>query len=163
MKKYHQQAASLDDSDQNFDIKIGGNINFHQIGNSCLQYEMAIEKGVTNEAHRVLVGGDVFRLVINAFAYCFKEAGLSTTGGSDIEHNKVVGQIQTIMRALTSEDGDFISHLGKINETQAEIQKISLKLLLTINHDVAANKTKIKGQLPLEHIFGFCRTLKKGK
>ena len=29
------------------------------------------------------------------------------------------------------------------------------------NHTVVANKSKIKGQLPLEHIFGFCKTLKK--
>ena len=35
------------------------------------------------------------------------------------------------------------------------------KKILITNHDVAANKGKIKGRLALEHIFGFCRTFKK--
>ena len=33
--------------------------------------------------------------------------------------------------------------------------------MLNNNHDIAANKGKIKGQLPLEHIFGFRKTFKK--
>ena len=32
--------------------------------------------------------------------------------------------------------------------------------MLTNNHDLA-NRGKIKGQLPLEHIFGFCKSFKK--
>ena len=37
----------------------------------------------------------------------------------------------------------------------------SLKEILIDNHTVQANKGKIVGQLPLEHIFGFCKTFKK--
>ena len=92
----------------------------------------------------------------NAFAYCFEEARLTTTGGSDIEHNKYVGQVSTIMRALTSWDGDLKSHFDKINVSQAEMETSSLKQIIINNHDVAANKRKIKGHLPLEHIFDFC-------
>ena len=36
--------------------------------------------------------------------------------------------------------------------------------MLINNHDFVGqedNKGKIKGQLPLEHIFGFCKTFKK--
>ena len=40
---------------------------------------MTIEKDVAIVANRVLVDGDVIRLVNIVFAYCFKEAGLSTT------------------------------------------------------------------------------------
>ena len=64
------------------------------------------------------------------------------------------------MRALTSKDGD-LSHFVKIDESKNQIKSTSLKHLLINNHDVAANKGNIKGQFPLEHIFGFCRTFKK--
>ena len=88
LKIYHQQAANLNDSDQNNDFIFGENNNYHQIGKVYLQYELAIEKDVAVAANRVLVNGDAIRLVINAFAYCFNEAHLSTTGSIDIERNK---------------------------------------------------------------------------
>ena len=75
-------------SNQNIDFIFGENNNYHQIGNSYLQYEITIEKDVAVADNRVVVNGDAIRLKSNAFAYCFKEARLSTTGGSDIEHNK---------------------------------------------------------------------------
>ena len=55
----------------------------------------------------------------------------------------------------------FLSHFDKIDESQAQIEKLSLKHLLINNHDIAANKNKIKIQLPLENKFGFCETFKK--
>ena len=82
-------------------------------------------------------------------------------GGYDIEHNKYCGQISTIIRALASKDGDFLSHFDKIDESEVENEHTSLHHHLINNHDVDANKGKIKGQLPLEHIFGFCRVFKK--
>ena len=42
-------------------------------------------------ADRVLEDVDVIKLLNNAFAFCFKEARLSTTGGSDIKHKNYVG------------------------------------------------------------------------
>ena len=65
------------------------------------------------------------------------------------------------MRAPTSKDGDLLSHFDKIDESEAEIENISLHHHLINNHDLAANKGKIKGVLPLEQNFGFCRTFKK--
>ena len=94
----HQQAANIIDSDQNFELIFGEINNYHQIGNAYLQYEISIEKDVANAADRVLVDGDVITLVNNAFVYCFKESRLATTGGSDTEHNKYLGQVSTIMR-----------------------------------------------------------------
>ena len=84
------------------------------------------------------------------------------TGSTDIEHNGFVSQISTTMRASTStcKDGDFLSHFDKVYEAQAQIQVISPKHLLIKNH-VAANRSKMKGQLPLDQIFGFCRTYKE--
>ena len=112
-------------------------------------------------ANRVLVNGDANRLVNNQFGFCFKEAILSTTGGSNIEHNKYVGQVSSIMRALTSTDGDLLSQFDKIDETEAEIENTSLHHHLINNHDLAANKGKIKGVLPLKNFFGFCKAFKK--
>ena len=122
---------------------------------------MTIEKDGAKAAVRILVNGVVIRLVTNAFAFCFKEARLSTTWGADIEHDKYLGQPSIVMRTSTSTDGSLLSHFDKIDESQAEINNISLKHHLVNNRDIAANKGKIKSHLPLERIFGFFRTYKK--
>ena len=41
-KVYHQQAANLIDSDQNFDFTFGENNKYHQIGNAYVQYEFTL-------------------------------------------------------------------------------------------------------------------------
>ena len=161
MKIYYQQAANLNDSDQNIEFTFGENYNYHQIGNAYLQYEMTIEKDVAIAADGVFVDGNVISLVNNAFAYCFKEARLSKTGSGDIEHNKYVGQISTIMRALTSKDGDLMSDFYKIGELHAQTKNTSLKHLLVNDHDRAANKRKIEGHAPLQRFFfDFAKRLK---
>ena len=98
----------------------------------------------------------------NAYAYCFKEGLIATTGGLDIEHIKFLGQVSTIMRALTSKHGDLLSHFDQINagDTNASINNTSLKELFIDNDTVAVNRGKTKGQLPLQHVFGFCQTFK---
>ena len=106
------------------------------------------------------------RLTNNAFAYCFKEARLSISSGSNLEHNKHVGPVSTIMRVLTSKDGDLLSQFDNINEGNgdADFNSTSLKKMLIDNHDKVGqevNKVKIKGQLVLENIFSFCKTFKK--
>ena len=79
----------------------------------------------------------------------------------EIENIKFLGQVSTIMRALTSKDGDLLSHFDKIDETQAESNNTSLKHMLINNHTEAVNQGKFKGQLLLEDSFGFCKTFKK--
>ena len=93
----------------------------------------------------------------NAFVFCFKEARLWKTAGSDQEHNTFVGKLSTIMRSLTSKNGDLFSQLDNINEdvNEDDNKSTSLKNKLNNNH-AAANNGRIKGQLPLEQIFGFC-------
>ena len=54
----------------------------------------------------------------------FSKNRLSTTAGSDLEHNKFVGQVSTLMRCLTSKDGDLLSQFDNVNagELAAEIE-----------------------------------------
>ena len=65
------------------------------------------------------------------------------------------------MRALTNKDGDLLSQFDKIDEAEAENENKSLKHLLINTHDIAANKGKIKGQLQLQYLSGFCKAFKK--
>ena len=60
-----------------------------------------------------------------------------------------------------SKDEDLLSHFDNIDESQDEINNTSLKHYLVNNHYVAANKGKIREHLPLEHIIGFWKHLKK--
>ena len=100
-------------------------------------------------------------MVNNAFAYIFQEGRISTSAGTEIEHNKNLGNVSTIMRILTQKDGDLSSYFDKINESEGEIGNSTLKKMLINNHTHNVNKGKIRANLPLEHIFGFCRTFKK--
>ena len=66
------------------------------------------------------------------------------------------------MKTLTSKDSGlsfYLDELGK-NALGEDGNKI-LKQLLLISHEDSANNSKMKGQLALEQIFGFCRTLEK--
>ena len=55
----------------------------------------------------------------------------------------------------------MLSHFDKNDGSEGEIENTSLHHHLNKNHDIAGNEVKIESQLPLEHIFGFCRTFKE--
>ena len=152
----------MNDPDQNFDFIFGKNNNYHQVGNSYRGFDITVREANGNNFNFTNdpATNEVIRMVNNAFAYCFKEGTLSTTGGMEIERVKVLGQISTFMRVLTSKDGDLLSHFDNIDETQNGSNNTSLKQMLIDNH-TEANREKIKGQLPLEHIIGMCKTCKK--
>ena len=82
-KIYHRQGDQINQSDQNIDIIFGENNNYHQIGNAYLEFNITIRKNDDTNFHY----DDAVRSVNNGFAFCFKEARLSTTIGSDIETN----------------------------------------------------------------------------
>ena len=84
---------------------------------------------------------------------------MSTTGGSDHELNKYVGEFSTINRLLTSKDSDLSSCFDKSGESALNDNNFSKRIL--INNHTDANKGKNKGKLELEHIFEFCKTFKK--
>ena len=148
MNLYHQDAANLNETDQTIEFSTGAK-NKYQFGKAYLQNESTIEKHLAVAASRVLVDGDADRVVNTAFAYCFKEAWLSTTGSSDKKHVKNVGQISTILRVLTTKDGSLLSDFDKVDESETEVENISLHRHFINNHDLPANKGKIRGQLPL--------------
>ena len=93
------------------------------------------------------------RLIFNPCAYCFEEVSLATTGGMENEHVKFLRQTSTVMTSITSKDGD----LFKDGDANASIKNTSLKERLIDKHKVAANKGKVRCQLPFEHIFGFSK------
>ena len=95
-KIYHRQRGQLNQSDRNFEFIFGENKNYHHIGNAYLEFNITVRKNDTTNFHN----DDPIRLVNKAFAYCFKEARLTTSIGGVIEIYKFFGQIFTIMRAI---------------------------------------------------------------
>ena len=165
-KVYHQQGAQLNQSDQIIDFIFGEYNNYHQRGNGYLEFNITVRKNDTFNFHRE----DPILLVNNDFSFCFKEARLRTTIGSDIEHNKFCGQLSTNMKMILNKDEDLLSHFGnnnekdislleKLNDTPPQIRSTLHQKMLLDNH-TDANKGKIKGYLYLEDIFGFCKTFK---
>ena len=157
----------MNQSDQNIEFIFGENNNYHQIGNAYLEFNLTVRKNDTTNFHN----DDPVRLVNNGFAYCFKEARLSTSLGSDIEINNFCGQVSTIMRVISNKNGDIVSQFDNINENDipvlnriadlpTQIQSTPHQKMLINNH-IDANKGKIKRYLYLEDIFGFCKTFKK--
>ena len=166
-KIYHRQGDQLNQSDQNIEFIFGENNNYHQIGNAYLEFNITVRKSDTTNFHNE----DPVRLVNNGFAFCFKEARLSTSLGSDIEINKFCGQVSTIMRAISNKDGDLLSQfdniiendipvLNRIADLPIQIRDTPHQKMLINNH-IDANRGKIKRYLYLEDIFGFCKTFKK--
>ena len=76
-KFYHRQGDQLNQSDENIEFIFGENNNYHQIGNACLEFKITVRKNDTTTFHN----DDPIRLVNNAFAFCFKEARLTTSIG----------------------------------------------------------------------------------
>ena len=166
-KIYHRQGDQLNQSDQNIEFIFGENNNYHQIGNAYLQFDITIRKDDNTNFHN----DDPVRLVNNGFAFCFKEARLSTSLGTDIEHNKFCPQVSTIMRVKANKDGDLLSQFDNINENDIPVlerlDKLPTQIKSTphqkmmINNHTDANRGKIKGYLYLEDIFGICKAFKK--
>ena len=77
-----------------------------------------------------------------------------------LEDIKYVDQVSTIMRLLTSKDGDLSSYFDKNGEAVINNDN-PLEQILINNQAVDANKGRIKGHLALEHIVGSCKSFKK--
>ena len=166
-KIYHRQGDQLNQSDQIIEFIFGEFNNYHQTGNAYLEFNITVRKKDSTNFHKE----DSIHLVNNAFAFCFKEARLTTSIGGDIEINRFCGQISTIMRVISNEDGDLLSQFDNINENDipilnrlanlpVQIRDTPHQKMLIDNH-TDANKGKIKGYLYLEDVFGFCKTVRK--
>ena len=166
IKIYHRQGDQLNQSNQNIEFIFGENNNYHQIGNAYLEFIITVRKNNGTTFHY----DDPIRLVNNGFAFCFKEARLSTTIGSDIKINKFCGQVSTIMRVISNKD-DLLSQFDNINENDIPVPEKLADLppqirdtphqKKLINNQTDANKGIIKGYLYLEDIFGFCKFFKR--
>ena len=141
--------------------------NYHQKGNGYLQFLITVRKTDSTNFHY----DDRVRLLNNGFAFCFKEAPLSTTLGSDMEHYKFCGPVFTIMKVISSEGGDLLSQNDNINENDIPVLERLADLphqfqstthqKMLINNHTDANQGNINGYLYLEDIFGFCKSFKK--
>ena len=110
-ENHHQQSDNLIDSDKNIDFVFGDNNNYYQIGEAFLQFELLLKiNGGQFEDFKI----DITTSIKNAFARFFKEATIMTTRGSAKEQNKYVRLVCTIMRVLTSKDGNLSSNLIKV-------------------------------------------------
>ena len=155
IKVYHQQGANLNDSNQNVEFIFSENNNYHQIGNAYLEFDTTVRNSTGN-----FTNASEIRLVNIGFAYCFREGTLTTTRGMEIEHNKYVDPVSTIMRLLTSNNGDLSSYFDKNGESVLDNDNPPKQILIN-NHALEVIKGKVRGQLALEHVFGFCKTFKK--
>ena len=103
------------------------------------------------------------RLVNIGLPYILQEGRISTSTRTQIEHNKSLGPVSTIMRVLTQKNGDLSSYFEKTDELEVGIADSTLKHMLIDSPTNDENKGKIRANLPLEHKFGFCKTFKKNK
>ena len=81
-KVYRQQGAILNDSDQQVEFIFGENNNYHQIGNSHLEYDITVQ-----DPNAAFGNNRRIRLTNNGLAYVFQEAVLATKSGSNLKHN----------------------------------------------------------------------------
>ena len=157
---YHQSGANVDAENSQIKFYFGENHNFIQVGNGYLEFDIRIRRANGKSFAIVAPGNDIIRLINNAFAFTIHDARISTSAGVEIERNKYVGPISTIMRLITPKDGDLSTYFDIIDESVNKINDSSLKQILINNH-TEANRGLIRGHLPLEYIFGFARSLKK--
>ena len=157
IKIYHQHGAEVNDENQNIKFYFGENLNNIQLGNAYLEIDILVRKANGKN----FANAENIRLVNNALGYVFQEGRLSTSVGTEIERNKNLGNVSTIMRLLTQKDGDLSSYFDKTDERQDHITESTSKHMLIDSHTNEDNKGRIRANLPLEHIFGFCKTFKK--
>ena len=109
LKIHHQHGAEVNNENQNIKFYFGEKLNYIQIGNAYLEIDIMVKKAVGNN----FANAENIRLVKNALAYVFQEGRLSTSAGTEIEHNKNLGNVSTIMSLLTQKDGDLSSYFDK--------------------------------------------------
>ena len=107
----------MNQSDQNVEFIFGENNNYHQIGNGYLEFDITVRKNDgTNFQY-----DDPVRLLNIRFEFCFNEVRLSTTLGSDFEHNKFCGQLSTFLKVISNKDGVLLSQFYNINENDIPV------------------------------------------
>ena len=160
LRVYHQSGANVGAESSQINFYFGENHNFILVGNGYLQFDLGVRRAKGDLFTIVAPGNDIIRLVNNAFAYTIHDARISSSSGVEIEQNKHVGPISTIMRLVTQKDGNLSTYFDIIDESENGINNSSIKQILIDNH-TEANRGLIPGHLPLECVFGFLRSFKK--
>ena len=96
IKLYHQHGAEVINENQKIEFCSGEIINYIQIANSYLEIDIQVKK----DDAAFFTNADGFRLVNKGLAYIFQEGRLSRSAGKEIEHNKNLCNVSTIMRLL---------------------------------------------------------------
>ena len=115
IKIYHQSGANVNAENSQVKFYVGENHNFIQIGNAYLEFDIRVRR-VNGTHFTIAPANDTIRLVNNVFAYTIHDARISTSSGVEIEQNKFVGPISTIMRLVTQKDGDLSSYFDIIDK-----------------------------------------------
>ena len=106
IKISHQSGANGSSENSSNQFFFEENYNFIQVGKRYLEFDNKNWKVDFNN----FSDGDVLRLVNSAFAYTINDARIYSSSGVEIEQNKVVGPISTIMRLNTQKDGDLSTY-----------------------------------------------------
>ena len=95
---YHQSVADANNENSNNKFCFGENHKFIQVGNGYLEFDIKIRKANNDNFSITAPGHDVIRIFSNAFDYTLHYARVTTSSGAEIEQNKYVRPISTIMR-----------------------------------------------------------------
>ena len=154
---YHQHRTDVNIENQNIKFFFGQNHKFKQKGNGFFEVDNEVIK-VDNKSFTY--AGQI-TLVITGLAYTSQEARLSRSSATEVENNKNLGTLPTIMRLLTQKHRDLSSYFDKSEEREAGISNSSVKHQLTDSHSNEDNKEKLEANFPLELFLASERHLKK--
>ena len=160
IKIYHESGANVDAENSQIKFYSGENHYFIQVGNGYLEFDIRVRRADGYPFTFVAPGNNIIRLVNNAFAYTIHDARKSSSSGVEIEQNKFVGPISTVMILVMEKNGDLSTYFDIIDESEDGINNSSLKQIL-FNKNTEANRGLIRGHLPLDNNFGFCRSFRK--
>ena len=99
---YRQSGANIDAENSQIKFYFVGIQNFIQVGIGYLEFDIRSRKA--NNTNFIVAAdntNEIIRSVNNALAYIIHDARISTSAGVEIEQNKYVGTISTIMRLVT--------------------------------------------------------------
>ena len=85
---YYQQGAQLNDQLQKIEFISVKNNNHHRVGNSYLEFNISVRHPTAGSNINTEM-----RLVNIGVAFCFDQVTISSTGGMQIEHDIMLGQV----------------------------------------------------------------------
>ena len=96
----------------------------------------------------------------NAFTHTIHHSRISTSTGTKIEQENFAGPVSARMRIIPQRYGGLSTYFDVNDESENGINNTSFKQILNNNHTKTI-KGLIRGPLPLDYIFGFCKSIRK--